>query len=75
MGEFLDGVEGIGGGDDGANGGNGEKGYREEDGVRGQNQDDVAFGDIVSGLNCVGEIGDFSFELGESEDFMGVRVD
>lgn len=75
VGEFLDGVNGISGGDDGANGGNGEEGNREEDGVGGEDENDVVFGDVVGVVEGVGEIGDFLFEVGESDDLMGMRVD
>lgn len=49
LGDFASGVEGVGGGDDGTQGHHSEAHHGEEDRVRGQQHDDVAFPDAHVG--------------------------
>ncbi|RDX99522.1 hypothetical protein CR513_17414, partial [Mucuna pruriens] len=74
LGEFRDGVRGIGSGDDGADCGGGEEAYREVDGVGREQENDVVFG-YAEVEETAGKPGDLRFELGEGEGLGRVGVD
>lgn len=74
LGDLLSGVEGISGGDDGAQGDDGEAYDGEEDGVWREEEDDVAFPDAHGGEGG-GDGVDGGPDVGEGEVAAGGGVD